>query len=201
MRHLQFADVNYAKKTLDELYGATLNGLVKGGGIRLSYSKNPLGVRTPTTNNGQQQPPAGLANSGSVFPVEAFQSRGLSEAEHVYRQHRESLASPTSFSYGMASPPPRFVSPPPFAPASVYNRQGAGMISPVGSNFAPPSSFSPFGLQHPQSSHQQSFSTFNQIPDHEQSMHQPSYITSNGNPDHLQQYSPPAPSPLTPNGA
>jgi hypothetical protein len=47
----QFDDVSSASKALNELYGSTLNGLVKGGGIRLSYSKNPLGVRTAVPNN------------------------------------------------------------------------------------------------------------------------------------------------------
>ncbi|KAI0035670.1 hypothetical protein K488DRAFT_82857 [Vararia minispora EC-137] len=204
MCFVEFADVNFAKKALDELYGATLNGLVKGGGIRLSYSKNPLGVRTPTTNNVQQQPPAGLANSGSVFPADAFQLRGFGEGDPIYRPHRDSIASPTSFSYGMSSPPPRFVSPPPFAPTSAFHRSSSGMISPVGSStFTPPSSFSPFGLQHPpSSSQQQTFSTFNQIPEHEQSTQPQSHTlsTSNLSPDILQQQSSPTPSPLPPSG-
>ncbi|KIM29540.1 hypothetical protein M408DRAFT_115266 [Serendipita vermifera MAFF 305830] len=38
-----FDDVPNASKALNDMYGNTLNGLVKGGGIRLSYSKNPLG--------------------------------------------------------------------------------------------------------------------------------------------------------------
>lgn len=33
------------------MYGHTLNGLIKNG-IRLSYSKNPLGVRSPSMSNG-----------------------------------------------------------------------------------------------------------------------------------------------------
>src|SRR5260221_8731774 len=33
------------------MYGHTLNGLIKNG-IRLSYSKNPLGVRSPSLSNG-----------------------------------------------------------------------------------------------------------------------------------------------------
>ncbi|KAJ6560370.1 hypothetical protein B0H19DRAFT_849524, partial [Mycena capillaripes] len=45
MCFVEFEDVSYATKTLNELYGNTLGGLIKGGGIRLSYSKNPLGVR------------------------------------------------------------------------------------------------------------------------------------------------------------
>ncbi|RDB19994.1 hypothetical protein Hypma_012847 [Hypsizygus marmoreus] len=48
MCFVEFEDVAYATKALNDLYGNTLKGLVKGG-IRLSYSKNPLGVRTPTS--------------------------------------------------------------------------------------------------------------------------------------------------------
>jgi hypothetical protein len=58
-------DINFATKALNDLYGSTLCGLVKGGGIHLSYSKNPLGERTPTSagSNGtsfqqQQQMPS-----------------------------------------------------------------------------------------------------------------------------------------------
>lgn len=48
-----------ATKALSDLYGNTLNGLVKGGGIRLSYSKNPLGVRTaaPGSSNNKVTSP------------------------------------------------------------------------------------------------------------------------------------------------
>jgi hypothetical protein len=40
--------VHHATKAIAELSGNTLRGAVKNG-IRLSYSKNPLGVRTPTS--------------------------------------------------------------------------------------------------------------------------------------------------------
>lgn len=51
--------MNYAARALNEMYGHTLNGLIKNG-IRLSYSKNPLGVRSPSLSNGAAGPPAGL---------------------------------------------------------------------------------------------------------------------------------------------
>ncbi|KAF9520711.1 hypothetical protein BS47DRAFT_1286578, partial [Hydnum rufescens UP504] len=44
MCFVEFDDVSYATKALNDMYGHTLNGLIKNG-IRLSYSKNPLGVR------------------------------------------------------------------------------------------------------------------------------------------------------------
>ena len=61
---VQFEDVTHASRALADLNGDNLGGLIKAGGIRLSYSKNPLGVRTPTSGgNGtslqqqQQSPP------------------------------------------------------------------------------------------------------------------------------------------------
>ncbi|GAA6046569.1 hypothetical protein JCM3770_006214 [Rhodotorula araucariae] len=50
---VEFVDTAHATRAMQELYGHTLGGLVKGG-IRLSYSKNPLGVRS----NGQPAPSA-----------------------------------------------------------------------------------------------------------------------------------------------
>ncbi|KAI9729838.1 MAG: cell cycle RNA binding protein whi3 [Cirrosporium novae-zelandiae] len=54
MCFVEFEDISYATKALNELYGHMLHNSVKGG-IRLSFSKNPLGVR-----NGQ---PGSLASS------------------------------------------------------------------------------------------------------------------------------------------
>src|SRR5690606_4316577 len=49
MCFVEFEDIAFATRALNELYGRGLSTSVKGG-IRLSFSKNPLGVRTP--NNG-----------------------------------------------------------------------------------------------------------------------------------------------------
>ena len=45
MCFVEFEDVMWATRALNELYGHPLHNSVKGG-IRLSFSKNPLGVRT-----------------------------------------------------------------------------------------------------------------------------------------------------------
>jgi hypothetical protein len=45
MCFVEFEDVSFATKALNELYGQLLHNSVKGG-IRLSFSKNPLGVRS-----------------------------------------------------------------------------------------------------------------------------------------------------------
>lgn len=49
MCFVEFEDITFATKALNELYGHPLHNSVKGG-IRLSYSKNPLGVRAGQTN-------------------------------------------------------------------------------------------------------------------------------------------------------
>lgn len=45
MCFVEFEDVSFATKALHELYGHPLHNSIKGG-IRLSFSKNPLGVRS-----------------------------------------------------------------------------------------------------------------------------------------------------------
>jgi RNA recognition motif. (a.k.a. RRM, RBD, or RNP domain) len=57
MCFVEFEDVSFATKALHELYGHPLHNSVKGG-IRLSFSKNPLGVRSGQT--------ASQSNSGSM---------------------------------------------------------------------------------------------------------------------------------------
>jgi hypothetical protein len=56
MCFVEFEDVSFATKALHELYGHPLHNSVKGG-IRLSFSKNPLGVRS-SQNMGQTSPGA-----------------------------------------------------------------------------------------------------------------------------------------------
>lgn len=50
MCFVEFEDVSFATKALNELYGHPLHNSVKGG-IRLSFSKNPLGVRNGQNNS------------------------------------------------------------------------------------------------------------------------------------------------------
>ncbi|GAA5922945.1 uncharacterized protein JCM15063_003477 [Sporobolomyces koalae] len=52
---VEFEDTAYATRAMNEMYGYTLGGLVKGG-IRLSYSKNPLGVRSNGLPSGNPPP-------------------------------------------------------------------------------------------------------------------------------------------------
>jgi hypothetical protein len=54
MCFVEFEDISFATKALNELYGQPLHNSVKGG-IRLSFSKNPLGVRNGQSNNNAVQ--------------------------------------------------------------------------------------------------------------------------------------------------
>lgn len=67
--------------------GNTLNGAVKNG-IRLSYSKNPLGVRTSNSSSGQP-------TSGSSTPSQAQQFSQVLPSNNSY-QHGPGLQSLTS---------------------------------------------------------------------------------------------------------
>ncbi|KAF9266262.1 hypothetical protein L218DRAFT_858803 [Marasmius fiardii PR-910] len=144
MCFVEFEDVSAACKTISELYGNTLNGLVKNGGIRLSYSRNPLGVRTPTSASApgsvlqqqQQQPP-----QGNLFGP-------------------QSAPNQNAHAYMMSPPPPRFSTTPstpfggtaPFAgvPTPFFgNGSGFGSHRLTSSNESSPpglGSFAPFEL-------------------------------------------------------
>lgn len=49
MCFVEFEDISYATACMNNMYGTILTSSTKGG-IRLSYSKNPLGVRSPSQN-------------------------------------------------------------------------------------------------------------------------------------------------------
>ena len=63
MCFVEFEDISFATKALNELYGHPLHNSVKGG-IRLSFSKNPLGVRSGQP--GSMGPPTPLSPSGPM---------------------------------------------------------------------------------------------------------------------------------------
>lgn len=75
MCFVEFEDISFATKALHELYGQPLHNSVKGG-IRLSFSKNPLGVRSgqvPAQSSSMQMPNVnGIANG----PANGFSANG-----------------------------------------------------------------------------------------------------------------------------
>ncbi|KAG7109783.1 Cell wall integrity protein scw1 like [Verticillium longisporum] len=89
MCFVEFEDVTFATKALNELYGQPLHNSVKGG-IRLSFSKNPLGVRSGQTS-GQ-----GAANSmAAMMAGEQTQIDSLSNLPACIRDlHHPALRFP-----------------------------------------------------------------------------------------------------------
>jgi hypothetical protein len=74
MCFVEFEDVTFATKALHELYGQPLHNSVKGG-IRLSFSKNPLGVRS-----GQNQGQNGAGSMGAMNGIHASSNGGFTTA-------------------------------------------------------------------------------------------------------------------------
>lgn len=72
MCFVEFEDVSFATKALNELYGVSLHNSVKGG-IRLSFSKNPLGVRTGQP--GSLNPSTPLSPQGPISAVNGLGSQ------------------------------------------------------------------------------------------------------------------------------
>lgn len=103
MCFVEFEDVSFATKALNELYGHPLHNSVKGG-IRLSFSKNPLGVRTGQP--GGMGPHTPLSPAG---PLSGLNGLGI---------------QPFSTANG---PPPGLTAPPGLSNAGSMN----GMISPT----------------------------------------------------------------------
>ncbi|KAH8824751.1 hypothetical protein DL96DRAFT_218776 [Flagelloscypha sp. PMI_526] len=173
MCFVEFEDVDSATGALNAQYGNTLGGLVKGGGIRLSYSKNPLGVRTPTSAAAQMQHQQPTPHY-SGFPHEGYGATSRHYADDSRAGYRASISHGVSSppppphtagasyggSYMMSSPPPRFSVPSTASsfgngPASATTFRGSGGGSyeyglPSGGPIT--SSFSPFGLNSSSSS-------------------------------------------------
>lgn len=107
MCFVEFEDVSFATKALHDLYGIQLTNSVKGG-IRLSFSKNPLGVRTP-------QPP-GQGPSGPLGGPNG-------------------LLGPSASGFTPAGPPPGLAAPPGLS-ANRTNGPYSASTMPNGSNVA-----------------------------------------------------------------
>jgi len=109
MCFVEFEDISFATKALHELYGHPLHNSVKGG-IRLSFSKNPLGVRSGQSSGapGPTSPP------GSVHGMTGMMN-GVSGPNF-------STAS---------GPPPGLTAPPGLGPGRL---QYGAVMNPVGVN-------------------------------------------------------------------
>lgn len=151
---------------MQELYGHTLGGLVKGG-IRLSYSKNPLGVRSngqpalpPPELLDQRPPPHVLAHhhhqqqpqqGGSIYGPSQYVGSpvggpGAFSFEPVgvepYRRPPDPIYGDTAY----PRPSPSLSSPPYGASSSTsgFGAAGAGAPSPSSTYGG---AFSPFSVE------------------------------------------------------
>ncbi|KAJ2984900.1 hypothetical protein NUW58_g5818 [Xylaria curta] len=73
MCFVEFEDIGAATRALHDLYGKPLHNSVKGG-IRLSFSKNPLGVRSgqpagPSANGSMGSMNGLMTTSGNGYPI------------------------------------------------------------------------------------------------------------------------------------
>ncbi|QPH17800.1 hypothetical protein C2857_002698 [Epichloe festucae Fl1] len=75
MCFVEFEDVSFATKALHELYGQPLHNSVKGG-IRLSFSKNPLGVRSGQAPGQGSNNPMGNMNAIMAGGANGFPAHG-----------------------------------------------------------------------------------------------------------------------------
>lgn len=109
----QFEDVPSASRALSDLYGNTLGGLVKGG-IRLSYSKNPLGVGQRTGSISAASPLLpGSATATSPYGVDpagyyaAMQAQQQSQQQGYYAPYAMATqpTAPPQQPNGMRRPP------------------------------------------------------------------------------------------------
>ncbi|TGZ78238.1 hypothetical protein EX30DRAFT_160884 [Ascodesmis nigricans] len=113
MCFVEFEDTHYATKALTELYGRALSNSTKGG-VRLSFSKNPLGVRS---QNNPANPPGTVKspNAGAIpgaggvpplggFPAPVRAPPGLSTP--TARQLPSLTAGSTPDVNGASAPPP-----------------------------------------------------------------------------------------------
>lgn len=88
MCFVEFEDVSFATKALNDLYGHLLHNSVKGG-IRLSFSKNPLGVRSGQVN--------GLGPNPAMNPHAMAPGYGMNQGQGF-----SSVSGPPP---GLAAPP------------------------------------------------------------------------------------------------
>ena len=105
MCFVEFEDTSYATVALKELYGQLLHNSVKGG-IRLSYSKNPLGVRS-----GQ---PHGMVSNGGYS-----HHPGMGAPGYVNHGHHASNGN----NFAAASGPPPGINRPPGFPNFAHSQQ------------------------------------------------------------------------------
>ncbi|KAH6630478.1 hypothetical protein B0J18DRAFT_102555 [Chaetomium sp. MPI-SDFR-AT-0129] len=113
MCFVEFEDVTFATKALHDLYGQPLHNSVKGG-IRLSFSKNPLGVRS-----GQNQGQNGAGSMGGINGMHSGSNGGFTTA---------------------SGPPPGLSAPPGLGASRGGYTASSALASGAGNPYSPPTS-------------------------------------------------------------
>ncbi|KAI3326955.1 hypothetical protein HD806DRAFT_520005 [Xylariaceae sp. AK1471] len=110
MCFVEFENVTHATKALNELYGLPLHNSVKGG-IRLSFSKNPLGVRSgqaagPPANGSMASMNGLMATPGNGFASVNGPPPGLAAPPGLnrvnYNSNTQSMSNGTNTPSGYA---------------------------------------------------------------------------------------------------
>ncbi|KAI5795906.1 hypothetical protein FPQ18DRAFT_387076 [Pyronema domesticum] len=123
MCFVEFEDTHYATKALTELYGRALSNSTKGG-VRLSFSKNPLGVRSQPSSNQRPQnniPGPGLAQHNTLRtppglsnPAYGHPSQPQTQQQQQQQQHQpQHQPQHQQVPFNSTSPPPTAGGPPP----------------------------------------------------------------------------------------
>lgn len=94
MCFVEFDGIPCARKAMDALYGTLLSSSTKGG-IRLSFSKNPLGVRSTAPND--------TVTSPNARPLNMAATEGSEESPAAIRPLNYSYYEPTRPSSDMSS--------------------------------------------------------------------------------------------------
>lgn len=98
MCFVEFEDVAHATRALAELYGRALprpGGTNGKGGIRLSFSKNPLGVRGP--GNPRRTSSSQVMNGGSVAAGAVSSSGNSSQGTNASNVNAQPNSASASF--------------------------------------------------------------------------------------------------------
>lgn len=154
MCFVEFEDTSFATKALKELYGYPLHNSTKGG-IRLSFSKNPLGVRSQ--HHGNQSSMSGMnsmhgASNSTVngFPAISGPPPGLSAPPGL---------GPVNQHAAVANGNHAFQQQPGYSPASMSPWNGSGR-----GNFNAGGQTTPGGMNGINGSHVSSAFGFNSTP-------------------------------------
>ena len=129
MCFVEFEDVSFATKALNDLYGYPLHNSAHRGGIRLSFSKNPLGVR-----NGQpggMGPPTPLSPSGQFPGMNGLGIQPFSTANGPPPGIPAPPGLPLTSNGGVNG----VMSPTSMGFGGITNGSGSGMMSPTAMSF------------------------------------------------------------------